>query len=95
MQFKHYRYEVIDTPDDLYLVMEYVSGGEIFDYLVAHGRLKEDVARKYFRQIVSAVHYCHSLKVIHRDLKAENILLDDKFNIKVSIQFSNLYEFTW
>jgi MAP/microtubule affinity-regulating kinase len=77
-------YEVIDTPDELFLVMEYVSGGEVFDYLVAHGKMKEDVARKHFRQIVSAVDYCHSLKVIHRDLKAENILLDDKFNVKIA-----------
>jgi len=64
--------------------MEYVSGGEIFDYLVAHGRMKEENARRHFRQICSAVAYCHNLKVIHRDLKAENILLDDKFNIKIA-----------
>lgn len=54
------------------------------DYLVAHGKMKEDPARKHFRQIVSAVSYCHSLKIIHRDLKAENILLDADFNVKIA-----------
>jgi serine/threonine protein kinase len=76
-------YEVIDTPSELYLVLEYVPGGELFDYLVAHGRMKEKDARRYFRQICSAVNYCHQMRVIHRDLKAENILLDANMNIKV------------
>ncbi len=64
-------YEVIDTATELYLVLEYVEGGELFDYLVAHGRMKEKDARRHFRQIVGAVHYCHTMHVIHRDLKAE------------------------
>lgn len=76
-------YEVIDTPAELFLVLEYVPGGELFDYLVTHGRMKEKDARRHFRQIVSAVAYCHSRHVIHRDLKAENILLDANMNIKV------------
>jgi serine/threonine protein kinase len=77
-------YEVIDTPKELFLVLEYAPGGEIFDYLVAHGRMKEKEARKHFRQIVSAVDYCHSLNVIHRDLKAENLLLDLSMNVKIA-----------
>ncbi|KAH9254282.1 hypothetical protein BASA81_007672 [Batrachochytrium salamandrivorans] len=85
-------YEVIDTPDELYLIMEYVSGGEIFDYLVAHGRMKEKDARKHFREIVSALWYCHSMHVIHRDLKAENLLLDANMNVKVAdFGFSNQF----
>ena len=67
-------------------------GGEIFDYLVAHGRMKEKEARKYFRQIVAAVDYCHQLHVIHRDLKAENLLLDGNLNIKIAdFGFSNQF----
>ncbi|KJE92045.1 Mark1 protein [Capsaspora owczarzaki ATCC 30864] len=85
-------YEVIDTPTTLYLVMEYASGGELFDFLVAHGKMKEKEARIKFRQIVSAVQYCHSRRVIHRDLKAENLLLDADFNIKIAdFGFSNQF----
>ncbi|XP_043190688.1 MAP/microtubule affinity-regulating kinase 3-like isoform X12 [Amphibalanus amphitrite] len=86
-------YQVIETKKTLYLVMEYASGGEVFDYLVFHGRMKEKEARLKFRQIVSAVQYCHSKRIIHRDLKAENLLLDSQMNIKIAdFGFSN--EFT-
>uniref|UniRef100_A0A3Q4AQ91 MAP/microtubule affinity-regulating kinase 3 n=1 Tax=Mola mola TaxID=94237 RepID=A0A3Q4AQ91_MOLML len=82
--------EVIETEKTLYLIMEYASGGEVFDYLVAHGRMKEKEARARFRQIVSAVHYCHQKNIVHRDLKAENLLLDADSNIKIAdFGFSN------
>ena len=86
-------YEVIDTPQEVFLAMEYAEGGELFDYLVGHGRMKEKDARKQFRQIISAVDFCHTRHVIHRDLKAENLLLDLQMNAKIAdFGFSNNFE---
>ncbi|XP_050415171.1 serine/threonine-protein kinase SIK3 isoform X2 [Patella vulgata] len=85
-------YQVMETERMLYLVTEYASGGEIFDHLVAHGRMNEKEARKKFKQIVAAVAYCHSRQVVHRDLKAENLLLDANLNIKIAdFGFSNYF----
>nr|XP_043622184.1 CBL-interacting serine/threonine-protein kinase 12-like [Erigeron canadensis] len=76
-------YEVMATKTKIYFVMEYVTGGELFTK-VAKGRLKEEVARKYFQQLISAVGFCHARGVYHRDLKPENILLDENGDLKVS-----------
>uniref|UniRef100_A0A5S6QU33 non-specific serine/threonine protein kinase n=1 Tax=Trichuris muris TaxID=70415 RepID=A0A5S6QU33_TRIMR len=77
-------YEVISTPSDIFMVMEYVSGGELFDYIVKRGRLKECDARRFFQQIISGVDYCHRHMVVHRDLKPENLLLDRYNNVKIA-----------
>jgi 5'-AMP-activated protein kinase catalytic alpha subunit len=77
-------YEVLETPHDIYVVMEYVKAGELFDYIVEKGRLGENEARHFFQQIVSGVEYCHRNMVVHRDLKPENLLLDAKSNVKIA-----------
>ncbi|KAL3830252.1 hypothetical protein ACJIZ3_019054 [Penstemon smallii] len=76
-------YEVMATKTMIYFVLEYMKGGELFNKL-AKGKLKEDAARKYFQQLVSGVEFCHSRGVYHRDLKLENILLDENGNLKIS-----------
>ncbi|CAL8080418.1 unnamed protein product [Calicophoron daubneyi] len=82
--------EVVDTAKTLYLIMEYASGGELYEYLANHGRMTEKMAREKFRQILSAVQYCHQKGIIHRDLKTENLLLDSNMNIKlVDFGFAN------
>ncbi|KAH9747992.1 CBL-interacting serine/threonine-protein kinase 23 [Citrus sinensis] len=68
----------------IYIVLEFVTGGELFDKIASRGRLKEDEARKYFQQLINAVDYCHSRGVCHRDLKPENLLLDANGVLKVS-----------
>lgn len=77
-------YQVISTPTDIFMIMEYVSGGELFDYIVKHGKLKESEARRFFQQIISGVDYCHRHMVVHRDLKPENLLLDQNLNVKIA-----------
>ncbi|KAL9556857.1 hypothetical protein MBANPS3_001679 [Mucor bainieri] len=78
--------DVIDLSDspNLYLVLEYVQGGELFEYLVSQGRLSEAEARKYFQQIIIGLDYCHRHLICHRDLKPENLLLDREKNIKIA-----------
>uniref|UniRef100_A0A673G078 Serine/threonine-protein kinase BRSK2-like n=1 Tax=Sinocyclocheilus rhinocerous TaxID=307959 RepID=A0A673G078_9TELE len=77
-------YDVYENNKYLYLVLEHVSGGELFDYLVKKGRLTPKEARKFFRQIISALDFCHSHSICHRDLKPENLLLDEKNNIRIA-----------
>ncbi|CAM6082117.1 unnamed protein product [Calypogeia fissa] len=76
--------EVLASKTKIYIVLEFVTGGELFDKIVHQGRLKEDEARKYFQQLINAVDYCHSRGVYHRDLKPENLLLDVSGNLKIS-----------
>ncbi|KAG5490352.1 hypothetical protein JKF63_00472 [Porcisia hertigi] len=76
-------YEVISTPTDMYLIMEYVEGGELYDYIVQKGRVRESEARYIFQQIVCAIEYCHHFRVVHRDLKPENILLGTGLQVKL------------
>lgn len=77
-------YDVYDNKKYLYLILEHVSGGELFDYLVKKSRLTIKEAKKFFRQIISALDFCHSHLICHRDLKPENLLLDEKLNIKIA-----------
>ncbi|KAJ3165241.1 hypothetical protein HDU88_004326 [Geranomyces variabilis] len=85
--------EVMETKRELHLVLEYASGGEVLDYIVAHQRLKEPEARKFFHEVVSALKYCHERNIVHRDLKAENLLLDSDMHIKISdFGLSNMFD---
>ncbi|EDW02176.1 SNF-related serine/threonine-protein kinase [Drosophila grimshawi] len=75
-------YEVIDTQTKLYLVLELGDGGDLYDYIMKHETgLSEELARKYFRQILRAITYCHQLHVVHRDLKPENVVFFEKLGL--------------
>ncbi|KAI6654587.1 Serine/threonine-protein kinase SIK3-like [Oopsacas minuta] len=83
-------YEVMTTPQLLYIVTEFAQNGEMFEYLVNNGRMPERDACTAFKSIVEAVDYCHKRSIVHRDLKAENLLLDENNNIKIAdFGFSN------
>ncbi|KAL4469354.1 hypothetical protein ABPG72_005990 [Tetrahymena utriculariae] len=86
-------YEIIETQKQLYLIMEYAQGGELFDYIVKNQKINERESCKYIQQILSGVEYLHNLNIAHRDLKPENLLLDHQKNIKiVDFGLSNLYK---
>ncbi|CAL1359184.1 unnamed protein product [Linum trigynum] len=77
-------HEVLAGRTKIYIILEFVTGGELFDRIVHQGRLKEHEARRFFQQLIDAVDHCHSKGVYHRDLKPENLLLDAAGNLKVS-----------
>ncbi|KAJ3099174.1 hypothetical protein HDU97_003369 [Phlyctochytrium planicorne] len=77
-------YDVYETEKELFLILEHVEGGELFDYLVKRGRLHEEEALQFFQQIIFGVDYCHKHLICHRDLKPENLLLDKDRNVKIA-----------
>ncbi|TPX39364.1 hypothetical protein SeLEV6574_g07267, partial [Synchytrium endobioticum] len=77
-------FDVYESDKELFLILEHVEGGELFDYLVKKGRLMESEALKFFQQIVFALDFCHRHLICHRDLKPENVLLDKDLNIKIA-----------
>ncbi|KAJ3430138.1 protein kinase [Anaeramoeba flamelloides] len=77
-------YDVYETTEHLFIILEYVSGGELFDYIVEKGSVPREEARIFFQQIIFAIEYCHSFLIAHRDLKPENLLLDEHKNVKVA-----------
>ena len=86
-------YEIIETPKQLFLIMEYMQNGELFDYIVEKKRLDEREACQIFQQIISGIEYIHKLNIVHRDLKPENLLLDyDKTIRLVDFGLSNTYK---
>ncbi|XP_057833397.1 CBL-interacting protein kinase 24 isoform X2 [Cryptomeria japonica] len=76
--------EVLASQSKIYIVLEFVTGGELFDKIAHQGRLGENESRRYFQQLIDALDYCHSKGVYHRDLKPENLLLDSQGNLKIS-----------
>ncbi|ETV80961.1 CAMK/CAMKL/AMPK protein kinase [Aphanomyces astaci] len=85
--------EVLASRTKIFIVLELITGGELFDKIVSEGRFNEETARFYFRQLVNGVEYCHSQGVCHRDLKPENLLLDENGDLKISdFGLSALYE---
>ena len=88
-------YEVIDTQSKLYLILELGDGGDMYDYIMKHkGGLDEHKARRYFKQIVRAINYCHKLHVVHRDLKPENVVFFEKLGIVKLTDFGFSNKFT-
>ncbi|KAE8689526.1 CBL-interacting serine/threonine-protein kinase 1 [Hibiscus syriacus] len=77
-------HEVLASKTKIYMVLEYATGGELFDKIVSEGKLEEAEGRKFFQQLIDGVGYCHDQGVFHRDLKLENVLIDANGNIKIS-----------
>lgn len=77
-------HEVLASKTKIYIILEFITGGELFDKIFHQGKLREFESRRYFQQLIDAVDYCHSKGVYHRDLKLENLLLDSRGKLKVS-----------
>ncbi|KAK6938049.1 Protein kinase domain, partial [Dillenia turbinata] len=84
MKLVRHPYVVLASRTKIYIILEFITGGELFDKIVHHGRLSEAESRRYFQQLIDGVDYCHSKGVFHRDLKPENLLLDSQGNLKIS-----------
>jgi serine/threonine protein kinase len=85
--------EVLQTAKHIYIVLDLITGGELFDRIVAAKRFDENTGRKYFQQLINAIYYCHQQGIAHRDLKPENLLLDGQDRLKVSdFGLSNLQQ---
>ncbi|XP_072990576.1 CBL-interacting protein kinase 8-like isoform X1 [Typha latifolia] len=77
-------HEVLASRTKIYIILEFITGGELFDKIVRKGKLSEADSRRYFQQLIDGVDFCHSKGVYHRDLKPENLLLDSQGNLKIS-----------
>ena len=88
-------YELMETPEKIYIVMEYCNGGELFDYIVSKQHLTEKQACRFFQEIINCLEYLHSINIVHRDIKPENLLLykiNNKINLKlIDFGISNCY----
>ena len=78
------QYSILDTESSIYIITEYCSGGELFDYIVSKRRLQENEACRIFQQLINGLEYLHKQKICHRDLKPENLLFDSKHNLKIA-----------
>lgn len=89
-------YEIVDTPRHVYIVQEYMNNGELFDYIVAKGRLSEKEACRFLCQLLNGLHFLHSRRIVHRDLKPENLLLTANNDIKIiDFGLSNIFHDTF
>ncbi|KAF8730454.1 hypothetical protein HU200_017032 [Digitaria exilis] len=77
-------HEVLASRKKIFIILEFITGGELFDKIIRHGKLNEADARRYFQQLIDGVDFCHNKGVYHRDLKPENLLLDSQGNLKIS-----------